>query len=535
MKKLLALILALALVLVLAACGNKGNVAAGGNTESTNNTTETSDTAETTSQDTTEDTSADNAQDSVENPTNENTNSETSEPSQGSTSTPSQGSTSTPSQGSTSTPSQGSTSTPSQGSTSTPSQDSTSTPSQGSTSTPVSCSHSYKDATCTAPKTCSKCGATEGSVAAHNWQEATCSTPKTCKTCGAKEGTVSHDMHQHKCRICGYEDELLASFDVSKNLDGSVYAYIYKTSVDGEYALAFYGNGATKDFMTSDAPYNSLSSKIKHVEFGEGITRIGACTLFTWGGWELKSLKFPNTLTEIGSYAFEMLDLSSSENGLQLPNSLVRIGYSAFEDANIGKLVIPDSVMYLEERAFIGARLTHITFGSGIQEIQDEVFSVQHDNKILDSLEKTEYKNGYYVGDKTNPYYLFVGVTNKELTSLEIHPDTFMIYDASLWDCVFLKTVVIPDSVKIIGSMSFLGCASLNEVTIGSGIKYCAEWAFQDCLNLKTVNYNGTKADWDAINFVEYWDRLMLSEGMSLNVICTDGTIPIVGEKLSYH
>ena len=42
------------------------------------------------------------------------------------------------------------------------------------TTPPTACSHSYKDATCTAPKTCSKCGATEGGLAEHRYQNGIC-------------------------------------------------------------------------------------------------------------------------------------------------------------------------------------------------------------------------------------------------------------------------------------------------------------------------------------------------------------------------
>ena len=50
--------------------------------------------------------------------------------------------------------------------------------------------HSWVDASCTAPKTCSVCGATEGEKAGHSWQAATCSTPKLCTVCNATEGNA---------------------------------------------------------------------------------------------------------------------------------------------------------------------------------------------------------------------------------------------------------------------------------------------------------------------------------------------------------
>ena len=48
--------------------------------------------------------------------------------------------------------------------------------------------HEWVEATCTAPKTCKRCGATEGEALGHDWKEATTEAPKTCTRCGATEG-----------------------------------------------------------------------------------------------------------------------------------------------------------------------------------------------------------------------------------------------------------------------------------------------------------------------------------------------------------
>ncbi len=50
--------------------------------------------------------------------------------------------------------------------------------------------HTWKSATCTEPKTCTKCGETEGSALGHSWEKATCTEPKTCSRCGKTEGTA---------------------------------------------------------------------------------------------------------------------------------------------------------------------------------------------------------------------------------------------------------------------------------------------------------------------------------------------------------
>ena len=66
--------------------------------------------------------------------------------------------------------------------------------------------HSFSEATCIAPRSCS-CGATEGSVSEHQWQSATCSTPQTCTICSATSGTATgHSYSNGKCTTCGQAD-----------------------------------------------------------------------------------------------------------------------------------------------------------------------------------------------------------------------------------------------------------------------------------------------------------------------------------------
>lgn len=54
--------------------------------------------------------------------------------------------------------------------------------------TSCGCKHEWKDATCMEPKTCTKCGKTEGNNRRHEWKDATCIEPKTCTLCGETKG-----------------------------------------------------------------------------------------------------------------------------------------------------------------------------------------------------------------------------------------------------------------------------------------------------------------------------------------------------------
>ena len=62
--------------------------------------------------------------------------------------------------------------------------------------------HTLADATCTAPKTCTVCGATEGEALGHSFADATCTAPKTC-ACGATEGeALGHTYFYNLCLVC---------------------------------------------------------------------------------------------------------------------------------------------------------------------------------------------------------------------------------------------------------------------------------------------------------------------------------------------
>lgn len=64
-----------------------------------------------------------------------------------------------------------------------------------------------------------------------------------------------------------------------------------------------------------------------------------------------------------------------------------------------------------------------------------------------------------------------------------IAPDAFQ-------DAVDLTGVIIPDSVKDIGSCAFIGCSNLVEITIGEGVKTIGEYAFAFCTSIKIINFN---------------------------------------------
>lgn len=66
------------------------------------------------------------------------------------------------------------------------------------------CGHEWIDATCTSPRTCTKCGKTEGEKISHTLTEANYQSPATCTVCGIEVGeplTPYFEEHGYVCNI----------------------------------------------------------------------------------------------------------------------------------------------------------------------------------------------------------------------------------------------------------------------------------------------------------------------------------------------
>ncbi|MDD6526958.1 MAG: hypothetical protein PUF31_04000 [Oscillospiraceae bacterium] len=108
------------------------------------------------------------------------------------------------------------------------------------------CKHEWQDATCTKPKTCSLCGATESEALGHAFEEATCTAPKMCRVCGETIGeALGHNYADGYCLTCGEKDPDYVDLDnygfydmqntsvTLVSVDGYNSKYVYRNSSVG--------------------------------------------------------------------------------------------------------------------------------------------------------------------------------------------------------------------------------------------------------------------------------------------------------------
>lgn len=68
-----------------------------------------------------------------------------------------------------------------------------------------------------------------------------------------------------------------------------------------------------------------------------------------------------------------------------------------------------------------------------------------------------------------------------------------------------LYNVSVPNSVTLLGRQAFLDCKSLLSITFGTGITAIENYVVGRCNALATINYNGTKSQWNSLTKGSNW------------------------------
>ena len=208
-------------------------------------------------------------------------------------------------------------------------------------------------------------------------------------------------------------------------------------------------------------------SDIKDFQIDDGVLKY-------WYRDKDTDVVIPDCVTSIGEYAFlKREDLTS----ITIPNSVTSIGKRAFEGCtSLTSVTIPDSVTRIENDAFNGCKsLIDVTIPDSVTNIGSRVFNG------TPWFEKQRGKN---------PFVIVNGVLVKysgKKTSVIIPDSVTVIGERSFLQKGLIESVIIPDTVTEIGKGAFRGCEALKKVKFSKNLKVIGESAFRNCTSLENV------------------------------------------------
>ncbi|WP_180953032.1 leucine-rich repeat protein [Eggerthella timonensis] len=290
--------------------------------------------------------------------------------------------------------------------------------------------------------------------------------------------------------------------------------------VDGDLAYVLLDDGTLGVKAVEPLAIEEALIPSKHAYSDKGslpVTKILA-NGFAGGPKESKLAKvvLPNTITEIGSQAFQgCLALRS----ITLPASVAVIGQHAlrnctsmtsievdarnetfsssegilyskdgtrllrFPQGRGGSFAVPDGVVSIGNLSFYGVPVTSVDLPGTLQTIEDDAFAQCGDLTSIDVPDSVTS-----VGARA--FYNNVSLERAKL------PRGLQVIDGDLfYGDARLATVVMPEAYRELGVRAFGDCASLESLTIPSSVRSILAKALENCTGLKTLDIQTTEVN----------------------------------------
>lgn len=299
------------------------------------------------------------------------------------------------------------------------------------------------------------------------------------------------------------------------------------------------------------------------VTISEGITRIGSNDIGNYGPFEknanVTSVKLPESMTEIGDYAFsECTKLAS----VIFPENcnITKIASYAFRSTILEEMHISDLITKIEKNAFYYSRIKAVYFGNANVSLENYAFDHSYLESINFGTGNVSINGSSVFSNCTSLISVLIpaNVTfaanasnvfsyNTKLESVafdENHPTEF-IPSSFVYQCRALKTFIFPATVKTINQYAFYD-SGIENLVIPDGVTTVEQGAFSYMSSLVSVSlpssitsiryYPGSNYDAfqrsSAITTVNLGEDFMAELSLATQTLITQGCVSDIASKL---
>ena len=366
--------------------------------------------------------------------------------------------------------------------------------------------HTGGTATCTEQATCERCNEKYGNALGHNYGDLISKIEPTCST----TGTEAH----YKCSVCNkvFKDDehktetTLDDLTIAINPTAHNFGeWIKNEGADTHTRVCSFNNEHTETENCLGGTATCIEQAVcekcneKYGEFAKHNYKDGVCTVCgaERANEELKySLNSDGTsytVTGIGTCTDTEIIIPSEYNA----KPVTRIGSHAFENCTgLMSITIPDSVTSIDDSAFRGcSSLESITIPfvgksttttNGYEQVFGYIFGYERTDTASNVVEGATlgvYSGGYF-------YWYYIPTS---LKTVVLGNTIQTIPFCGFFNCTWLTSITIPESVTSIGNYAFRNCSGLTTVNWNATACTSAGLVpnypvFEDCSNLKTVN-----------------------------------------------